>query len=116
MKAERRQEAKMQRANAGPRQPGESTRTSQASSRDHNRRATTCLWTRNLRPRTVRVPEVPEPALAFARLPISLPAFEDFENGLDGLVLFMAEFPLDSRNHVPRPKGLIHFVFLVLQL
>jgi hypothetical protein len=54
--------------------------------------------------------------LSFARLPISLPAFEDLENGLNGFVLLVAEFPLDARDHVPGPQGLIHFVFLVLKL
>jgi hypothetical protein len=54
--------------------------------------------------------------LALAGLPISLSTLEDFENGLNGLVLFVAEFPLDSRNHVPGPEGLIHFVLLGLQL
>ncbi len=57
-----------------------------------------------------------ERGLGFARLPVSLPTFEDFENGLDSLVLFVAEFPLDARNHVPGAKGLVDFIFLVLEL
>ncbi len=55
-------------------------------------------------------------ALGFARLPISLSAFKDFENGLNRFVLFVAEFPLNARDHVPGPQGLVHFVFLVLKL
>ena len=55
-------------------------------------------------------------SLGFVSLPIPLAAFEDFENGLHGLILFVAEFPLNARDHVPGPKGLVHFIFLVLQL
>ena len=54
--------------------------------------------------------------LGLARLPISLSALKYFENGLNSFVLFMTEFPLNARDHVPGPESLVHFIFLVLQL
>ena len=103
MKFERRQEAKVNRANSGPRPPGEDPDIAGIVPGPQP-------------PRDDQILDDDEVKLGFVRLPIPLTTFEDLENGLYGLVLFVSEFPLNARNHVPGPKCFVHFIFLVLQL